>query len=283
MNLTNNSQILTNTTSNNFQIEFEESQGDTPTPQLTPQPTPSTGGTTSSSSGRGQIVSLKIIAPRGISGDVGEVLDIPLQLINAGETSFNDLSLNSSAFKHGEIVSEIGTSLDLEFLKELRPGQEVNFSLKVFLNTNRTGEYEILIGAESRSPRYKDWAKIHIDLQAINESQVRELIIFTEEFIVSNPSCIEITEVMKEAELYLQKQDYINAKRKTEEALDSCKQAISQVSVPRVKLKYFKISVYFISSIILAIILGLSYYAIRRRKLQKQGKVKIQNNEVKKQ
>ncbi|GAF69427.1 unnamed protein product, partial [marine sediment metagenome] len=249
---------LTNITSNNFTIEFVPAT-------VVSVPAPSSGG---GGGGSSQIISLKIIMPGQISVYEGEKIEIPLKLVNRGSTTFNGLVLNSSALKQGEVIEEIQTSLDKTYFKSLGAGKEENLNLSVFFDTGVLGDYEILVEVKSKSPSYKDWGKIHVSLQAINESQVRDLFIFTEEFIVGNPQCIEISEIIKEAEKYLQAGDYVNAKQKTEQALNSCKEAISQVSFPRLRVPYFKTSLYLILSIMLAIVAGLVYYFIRRKRLQ---------------
>tara|TARA_Y100000310_G_scaffold56999_3_gene52246 strand:- start:13049 stop:18325 length:5277 start_codon:yes stop_codon:yes gene_type:complete len=273
INLTNSSKILTSDISNDFEIEFVTDVPEIVTVEV-PVPSPSSGG-----SSRTKVVSLKIITPSGRAAEVGDILKIPLQLSNTGGVDFRDIILNSSALRHGETITEVETSFDMNSFQVLKPNQKENITLTLFFNTEKLGEYEILINVESKYPKYKDWAKIHIDLQAINESQVKDLIVFTEEFIINNPSCVEITEIIRDAEKYLQNNDYINAKIKTEEALNSCKQAISQVSVPRTRFKYFRISIYFVSAIILAIILGLIYYLIKRRQLRKLKPINIQKKE----
>jgi len=261
LNMSNKSIILTSVTSNNFQIQFLL---DNPETVIVYVPTPGSSSGSSSTN----IVSLKILTPGKISVYEGEKIEIPLQLINTGTVSFNDLFLNSSAFKQGKEISELETSLDKNSFKTLAPGKQENLSLSVFFNTNKTGEYEILVTVESKYPKYKDWGKIHVELRAINESQVRELLVFTEEFIVQNPQCIEITEVVKEAEQFLELRDYVNANLKTKEALESCKKAISQVSVPKTKIKYFNTSLYLVLTIFIAVFLGLIYYFIQRRRIQ---------------
>jgi hypothetical protein len=261
LNLSNESIILTSVTSNNFQIEFVPDD-----PEIITVYVPTSGSSSGSSSSK--IVSLKILTPGGISVYEGEKIEIPLQLINSGTVSFNDLVLNSSAFKQGKEISELETSLDKTSLKILSPGMQENLSLSVFFNNNEPGEYEILVSVESKYPKYKDWGKIHVELQAINESQIRELLIFTEEFIVQNPQCIEITEMIDEATQFLESGDYVNANLKTKEALESCKNAISQVSVPKIRIKYFTASLYLVLTIFIALFLGLVYYFIKRRRLQ---------------
>lgn len=256
------------TLSNDFNVTFVP-------PETVPVPTPSGG------SSQTVPIALKIIMAGQISAYAGDTVKIPLKLVNSGSKDFNDLNLSSSAFKNSSLFHEIKTSLDKTYFKILKPKQEENLTLTVYLGTNKTGRYEILVNVTSRSPKYTDWGKVYIDLMPINESQVRELIIFTEEIIASNPQCIEITEILKEAERYFQTGEYANARIKADEALNSCREAISQVSVPRNRIpdfiKSFGFSFYLfiaiIGAIALAIIAGLIYYFIRRRDIVKLQKL----------
>jgi len=269
LNMSNESIFLTSAESNYFNIKFE-----VPAIVEVPQPDPVNRG--SSTSGSGTPIALKIISPGEVSVYGEEKVIIPIQLINTGERDFNNLNLSATAFKNGDITSRILTSFDENYFKVLKKGQTENLTLEVIFDEEGAGEYEILIVAESKSPKYKDSEKIY--LKPINDSQVRELIVFTEQFIAENPQCIEITEVIKEAEQYLQNGDYLNAKIKTEEALRFCSEAITQVAIPKTRMKYFRISLYFVLAVIVAIILGVIYYLIQRRRLQRVlGAPKILN------
>ncbi|MDP3026561.1 MAG: hypothetical protein Q8N63_02545 [Nanoarchaeota archaeon] len=254
--------------SNNFTITFFP-------PIYEPVPTPSGGGSETVP------IALKIIVPGQISAYEGETIKIPIKLVNSGGKDFNDLNLNSSAFKNGSLFNELKTSLDKTYFKVLKPKQEENLTLTVFFNKSKLGNYEILVQATSKSPKYTDWGKIHINLQAINESQVRELLVFTEELIAGNPQCLEIKEIIEEANRYYQAGNYADARIKANEALNSCRDTISQVSVSEEVgfidfIRYLKLSSYLflaiIGAIALAIILGLIYYFIKRREIAKLQK-----------
>ncbi len=256
LNMTNSSFSLTNATSNSFIVEFVP-----PTLVPVPVPTPVTSRT------RTVPISIKIIMPGKISAYEGEKMEIPLTLINSGSRTFMDLDLNSSAFKDGDLFNEIKTSLDKTFFKSLKPGEEENLTLSVFFDTDKLGDYEILVNVVSKSPSYKDWGKIHVSLQAINESEARELILFTQEFIAQNPQCIEIKEVVNEAQKYFEAGDYARAREKAEQAIDACEETISQVSRLRLRIKDFK-SWYLLLAVILAFVIGLVYYFFKRRRLK---------------
>jgi len=261
LNMTNNSFSLTNISSNNFIVEFVP-----PTEIPVPVPTPV-------SRSKNVPISLKILMPGEISAYGKEKIEVPLRLVNSGQRSFNGLSLNSSAIKDGNVFNEIRTSLNKNSFDSLKPGEEKNLTLSIFFDTEKLGDYEVLVNVESKSPSYKDWGKIHINLQAINESQTRELILFTQEFLAQNPECIEIKEIISDASEYFEKGDYENSRIKTKEAITACEETISQTSVPRLNLKDFSLSVYFGLGILIAFIFGIIYYFYKRRKLQRIKKI----------
>ena len=122
---------------------------------------------------------------------------------------------------------------------------------------------------------------IHINLQKINESSVRDLMIFTEELIAQNPRCLEINEVLDEAQASFNEGDFEAAKIKTQDALNSCRDAISQVSIPRADPLVFRIGLYIIilvSVVGVIFLIGLVYYFWKRRRLQKIVEVKKSEN-----
>jgi hypothetical protein len=253
-------EYLTNTTSNNFLIEFVPPTT-VPEPYPVPVPTPS----------RKNIVSLKIIVPGQISVYEYERIKVPLRLVNEGDVTFNDLDLASISFKDGDLANEVRTELSRDYIEILKPGQEENLTLTVFFDTNKIGNYEVLVNATSKKPKYMDWGKIHINLQRINETKVRELIVFSEEFIVQDPACVEIKEIIDEAKSYLEKEDFVNAQLKAEQAIDACKDNIAQVSVPRRRTIFFTTSIYLVLAILVAFVISIVYYFLKRRRIQKMG------------
>ncbi len=268
LNITAIDSNSSNVTSNTFKIEFT-------TPTTTAVATPSSGG-----GGGTTPVAFKIITPGQMSAYAYQKMIIPLSLENKGRQSFSKIKITASALKEGNLENEISVSLDKTYVESLKPDTKENLVLTALFNTNDTGNYEILINATSESPKYTDWAKIYINLEETNGSDVKELLIFTEELIASNPECIEITEILNEAKKYLENGDMVNAKEKTEQAINACRESISQPGLLNVKFKYpFTINQSLMIATIGAIILGIFYYnlggmALRRRlKAQDAGQV----------
>jgi len=249
---------MTCITSNNFTVEFISPEH-IPVPVPTPSPTKT----------RKTVISLKIIMPREISAYEGEKIEIPLLLENKGDVTFNNLNLTSIAFKDANISSEVRTSLDKTHFNALRPGQTENLTLTVFFDTDKIGDYEILVNATSNRPKYTDWNKIHINLQRINETRVRELIFFTEELIVQNPACMEIMELVDQAKEYFEREDFTNARLKAEQAITACEESISQPTLLKKREVLYGISLYLVLAIASVFVVSVVYYLLKRRKFQK--------------
>lgn len=253
----------TNATSNTFKIEFT-------TPATTPVTAPSSGG---GGGGGTTPVAFKIIKPKEISAYAYQKIIIPLTLENKGTKDFNEISITSIAFKDGNIQNKVITSLDKSYIESLKKDTNENLTLTVFFDTNNTGDYEILINATSQSPKYTDWAKIYISLQETNGSRVRELLIFTEEFIAKNPECIEITEILNEAKKYFENGDFNSAREKADKAVSACREAIAQPGLASLRFKSnFTINEYILIATIGSIILGILYYSIKRIRFKRSIK-----------
>ncbi|MDP3027588.1 MAG: hypothetical protein Q8N63_07830 [Nanoarchaeota archaeon] len=247
----------TNVTSNIFEVQFT-------TPTTTTVPTSGGGGDSPIP------VAFKIITPKEISAYAYQKIEIPFNLQNKGSKSFKEINISVAAFKDGNLENKVRVSIDKNYFESLEKGKTENLTLTVFFETNKTGDYEILVNATSKSPKYTDWAKIYIDLQSVNESEIRELLIFTEEFIAENPECIEITEIVNEARNYFKKGDIVNAKERAEQAISKCKEAISQPGLASLKLKSpLTTNEYLIIATLSSMIIGISYYFIKRRRFKK--------------
>jgi hypothetical protein len=254
---------MTKAISNNFIIEFTE-------------PAVVTGGGGSSGGTNTQLipVSLKIIVPNKISTYQNEKITVSLSLFNPGKRMFSGLALGSSVLKDGKSVAGIKASLDRNYIAELKAGEKENITLTIFFGTeSRIGDYEVYINVSSQSPKYTDWAKIQINLQRINESRIKEKLLFTNELIVQNPACIEIKEVVDEAQKYFEAGDYANAELKTEQAINACQESIAQVSLPRPPEQDYRFWSYFILLILASFLFGAIYYFMRRRRLKNRKEV----------
>ncbi len=260
-NESNSSQILSNSTSNNFTIRLNFTT-ETTTVTVT---TPASGGGSSSVTTEVPY-SLKIIVPSKISGYTNQKIIVPLRLSNNGKETFKNISLSALGFKNSKLESGLKISFEKQNVASLAPGASQNITMTLLFEGDKSGDYEITVNATSKSPSYMDWSKIYINLQRINESEVKKYLLFVEEYIVQNPSCLELKERLKEADKSIEKVDYATARAIAEGVLDSCKEHIKQVSIPKrgFLFREYRLS-YFVIAIFISIIAGIFYYYFKRR------------------
>jgi len=262
MNESNSSESISNITSNMFSVEVFHTQD--------PVPQPSSGGSSGSSSSGTTPYAFKIIVPSKISGYLNQKIIVPLRLTNGGKETFKNINLSAFGIRNGINKNAMKVSFDKSFVNSLGPGESQNITMTLIFNTNESGEYEVTVNATSKSPSYTDWSKIFVDLQQMNESDAKKFILFTEEFIVQNPSCLELKERMNEADLLMAKGDYSSARAIAENVLNSCKSYVEQASIPSKEFDTnYTILLYLTIAILISLILGVGYYFLKRRNYSK--------------
>lgn len=258
--LDGNRRAWTNATSNDFEIEFKE-----PTEIEVQLPIPTSGG--GGGGAQEKLVSLKIIVPDVVSIKKGEKIILPVSIVNDGSTILNGIDLSGLMVKDGDVLNDFKVEFSESSFSTLRPGERENITLSVNTSLDELGLYELTVNGKVRSPKYLDWGKIYIKVQ--EGGTIIERLVFTEEFIVENPECIELKELIDESRGYLASGDVNSAEEKLDEAVNSCKEAISQeslISIGKMKIKLQdEVFIYLFIATIIAIVFGISYYVYQRR------------------
>ena len=252
--------VLSNTGSNNFSVEFKE-----PKIVQVPVPQPTSGGGGGGSSEKQKPVSLRLILPDPVSAFRGQIIVLPITLENGGPVDLHGIHLSSLIAKDGLFREDIEMNLSKDFVERLGVGQRDNVTLIVRLGTLEQGLYEITLNADVDNPVYSDWGKIFIN---VNEGEtVIERLVFVDELIAENPECAEIQELVDESRVYLMQGKMDLADSKLNEAVNACKDVISQQSFFsgrrfREKLQD-RAFIYLLIATIIAVILGIFYYSYR--------------------
>ncbi len=257
-NLSNDNLSLTDDTSNTFRVEFTEP--DTETETVT---TPSSGG----GGGGRDTVLLKLVFPEELSFYKGGRVTLPITLKNGGEERLTGINLYNSISKDGVVRDDLFPSFNTSYFDSLSVGDEEKVLLTIPGGINETGVFELFVNATVDNPDYYDWERIYLNIKELDANATRDEILFTEEFIASNPECLEIKEVVERAwELY-EVGDYEGAIQKTKEAITACEESVAQVNLPDKKeSKIFTLQTYFLIFVSMAFILGLFYYFYKRSK-----------------
>ena len=214
-------------------------------------------------------VSLKLLLPDPFSMTRKDKIIIPITLQNTGTTTLKGISLSSFFSLNSKLPKNVRSSFDVDSIESLASGEEQKVKLTIETDTSELGLYEITINASVDDPVFSDWGKIFITVK--EGASIDERILFTEEFIVGNPECAEIKEIIDEARLALSQGDVHGAEVKVEAALNSCKKAISQPPSAFVeKNKQFLNALLNYASVAMAaaFISGLVYYSYSRIRLR---------------
>ena len=252
--------ILRNVSSNNFSVSLTVTSTTTTT-------------TTSSSGGGGgssltKPISLKIIVPDPVSAKRKDHLVLPIAVVNTGKVDLREIVLTSFVAKNSVLRDDLIASFDNSLISLLRAGERKNLTLIVDINTEEFGFYEVTLNATVKNPKYSDWAKLYINVE--ESENVEERILFTEEFIVENPRCAELKELVDEAKRYVSEGNIAGAGKKLEEAVEGCKKMIEQQPPVRAKKKIEEYLFNYIGlASVIVFVLGFLYHAYRRRKFRK--------------
>jgi hypothetical protein len=252
--------ILNNATSNNFSVSLVVSEA-TSTPQV--------GGGGGGGSSKTKLLSLKILVPEPVSAKQKDKLIIPLGLENDGEVDLKKITLSASIAKDGVIRNDLIASFDQSSFEKLPAGARENVTMIVDIDTDSVGLFEVTINATVEDPVYSDWTKFYIEIE--EDRSVLERILFTEEWLASNPECAEIKDLIEDAKRLYYEGKEEEAAAKTQEALDACSNTINQPPKPKIsKILSSNIFIgYTAIASLLAFVIGFIYYTYKKISLKR--------------
>jgi hypothetical protein len=259
--LNDSNSTLTSISSNNFEVAFTA---------------PSVAAATSSSGGGSgggsnvQYVSLKLLVP-GESQFIGEnIIQIPVTVQNSGLTNLAGISLSGIVSYNNALTDDVRMNLGTTYIASLAQNEARNFTVTLNVDRRRIGNYKVTIFANVTSPKFSDFADFNIQLITSNETDAGQVVVFTENYVVENPECLELRELIEESRKLLDEGREAEARVLAEQAITACENAISQ----RSKLEFAKNYVgdkffysFFITIIVFAF--GLVFYFYKRIRFNK--------------
>jgi hypothetical protein len=250
-------------TSDPFNVVFTE-------PSVTTIPTPSSGGGTTT---KLKHYSLKLINPQDVIISEKGFIDIPFTVQNNGQIDLRGISLSSFVRFNDAFTDDVKISLGDNYIENLKFGQSENFSMRITANTQRAGKYKATIIANVTSPRFSDFGDFFVEIKKANESEAEQLLIFTDQFISGIPECLELTELLKQAEKAFSLGEYANSIRMAQEVTLACEEAIEANEQIRYKVEGFvQDNFYYISFATLVIFfVGFVFYIYKRVRFNKSG------------
>jgi len=247
-----------NATSNNFTLTF------------TTVVTSSSSSSTSSGGGTTQVpVSLRLLMPDPTSAFQKDKIVVPITLQNDGGDTLSGISLNGSVAFNGTLRDDITVTFNESEFPVLYRNQKKEVLMTILTNTDQLGTFEITVGAKVIDPDYTDWGKMFLTVEE-GESVIEKLL-FVEEFLVENPECLELMELVDEAKELSSQGLSSEALAKADQAISACRDLISQPTNPRIS-QAVEDPLYrsLVIGTLVLFIGGISFYAFKRIQLRRR-------------
>ncbi|MFH1636977.1 MAG: hypothetical protein ABIB71_00965, partial [Candidatus Woesearchaeota archaeon] len=250
------------TDSNVFYLTVYEAQS---TPQVVVQ---TSSSSSTSTSFKTQIAAMSLIVPALISLEPMGTTLVPVIINNTGEIPITKIMLQAMTNE-----SEIFLRLDDMNFTGIPVGGKVSTQLEIKAGLLLPARYTVKLEADSEDPILHEEAEIIVDVRerdAALITQIREQIQFTRDLFLQNPECMELSELIDEAERLLELRQFDRALELLHQANQGCKDFISQERGQKTEIKqpgffkrYYKTIILEVSALLLIMML-LMYYFKRR-------------------
>ena len=262
-------QIRTNIT--NFSVYMLAESTATVT-QTSSTPSGGGGGGGGGRSTSVSLVSLNIVQPGPISVLRSGTIVSPITIKNNGESFLFGINLRAESPN-----SNVQLEFTDPFIQFLAPGQEQSRELRITTNLSEEGPLDVDIIAQVTNPDISDRAKIFIDIIGGEaKGNADKQIVFVRDLFNNNPDCLELKELLTEAQKEFENKNYDKALVLTDSAINACKNLLvlkgKELEIPK---KAVQVSDYMILSIELVAFLfmfAVLYNYYKRRKIRR-GKI----------
>ena len=172
-----------------------------------------------------RVAALDIIVPSSISMHLKDSVTTPIILKNTGDVQLNNINLSY------EIEAE-GITIEIKdiFFESLEIDDTVSTSAVIKTNLEKPGKDEITIIANAKNPKLEESAGIIIDTTDVYQANITIVegeIMFALNLFEQNQECLELKELLTQAQTSLGKQEFKKALVLTESAINACKQLVS--------------------------------------------------------
>ena len=170
---------------------------------------------------------LELIVPGPVSMYSNDTIKLPIILRNKGRVQLKGINLSAESPS-----KDLDISLTKNRVEKLGFNESTKTELIIISHTD-PGRYEITITADVENPPFSDTAKVYIDLVKKgkeNNAVVVTRVVFARDLFKENPECLELQELLDQAETALEEEKYAKAKSLTESAINGCKDLITSLS-----------------------------------------------------
>lgn len=215
------------------------------------------------------------------------------QIKSNSETDVSIIFKNTGEVTLGNIVilaetpekNDLSLSLSTDKVKSLEVNKEVTTKLTITTYELTKDSYEIRVTGSVSDPKFNQSTTIYLENLLANRTRIEEELQVVKDLFEENPECLDLTELILEAEKELGERNLERAKELTETALQNCRDLIrysanmTQPIVPRIR-ETIPITEMIIVLIIISLFTIGAYYAISRRAERKIKKRRKEKEEV---
>ncbi|MGV8140847.1 MAG: hypothetical protein ACP5NW_00225 [Candidatus Woesearchaeota archaeon] len=166
---------------------------------------------------------LQILTPKLVTTYKNATIKIPITINNTWNDTLVGITLEAETNS-----SNVTLYLDKIYIPKLNKGESTEATLYAH-NYKSEGHYEIRITANVSIPAYRDVATIFIN-SAEMRSEGEELenkISFAQDLLSSNPECQELNELLNQAKLELDNNNYASTAKIVDTVLNGCKYLVN--------------------------------------------------------
>jgi len=230
--------------------------------------TSSAGAGGGGGSGRIVLTDFEIINPGLLTIYSEDTIIAPILIRNKGGSTLNGISLEATTNS-----SDLSLEFDRAFIPIVLPNNEEKVLLKIISHTD-PGQYEVTIKATVIDPPAIDTARLFINLISKDsgiKKDAEDQLIFLKKLFAGNPECLELRELITQAEDAIKKEQYEKALSLTNAAVQSCQELVSskgrEIKLPkRIQINDFVILA--IETIVFSLMTYGMYYYYKRKKLR---------------
>ncbi|MCD6590789.1 MAG: hypothetical protein J7K72_02345, partial [Candidatus Aenigmarchaeota archaeon] len=249
-----------NASSNNVTLNVTYTE--TPTQTIT-QYLPSGGGFAVSQTGA-RIASLAVSVSNVQPIKPYSTSHATITLENTGDVELTNINLKAELNE-----TDIIPRLNITHIDKMAIKQRINLDLKIISYNLTKSSYEIKITAAISQPKFNSSTLLYIK-SIFNETKLEKKIRFAKDLFQDNPECMELTELIVQAEKELGRNNIEKARKLTDMALENCRDIIRYMNATRFQkvtpeVEKPNMSEIIIALLIISLISILAYMMLEKR------------------
>lgn len=173
---------------------------------------------------------IELVTPQEVFTYVNDSVEVPLSLSNTWNESLTDVTLNATTANSS---ADINFSFSKSHFPTMATGENHSVTLTID-GYRQEGPLSVIVSANVADPEYVDSATIMINAMEQKQSgdDVESKVTFARDLLNENPECQELNELLNEAERKRQQQQYDEAIKLVNSAVDGCKYLINNEKEP---------------------------------------------------